>query len=50
MQLAYQKNDALLEDIARARAEERSRVWWLGQSGFLIYTPAATILFDPYLY
>ena len=49
MQLAYQKNDALLEDIARARAEERSRVWWLGQSGFLVYTPAATILFDPYL-
>jgi len=49
MQPAYQKNDALLEDISRARAEERSRVWWLGQSGFLVYTPAATILFDPYL-
>ncbi len=49
MQQAYQKDDALLEDIARARAEGRSRVWWLGQSGFLVHTPAATILFDPYL-
>ncbi len=49
MQSAFQKDDALLEDIARARAEGRSRVWWLGQSGFLVHTPAATILFDPYL-
>jgi len=49
MQEAYQKDDALLDDIARARAEGRSRVWWLGQSGFLIHTPDATILFDPYL-
>lgn len=49
MQEAYQKDDALLEDIARTRAEGRSRVWWLGQSGFLVHTPAATILFDPYL-
>ncbi len=49
MQRAFQKDDALLEDIARARAEGRSRIWWLGQSGFLVHTPAATILFDPYL-
>lgn len=24
-------------------------MWWLGQSGFLVVTPQATILFDPYL-
>lgn len=49
MKPAFLKDDALLEDIARARAEKRSRVWWLGQSGFLVHTPEATILFDPYL-
>lgn len=49
MNPAYQKDDALLDDIARARAEGRSRVWWLGQSGFLVVTTEATILFDPYL-
>lgn len=46
---AFQKDEALLDDIARTRAEGRSRVWWLGQSGFLVVTPQATVLFDPYL-
>ena len=49
MKPAFQKDDILLADIAAARAEGRSRLWWLGQSGFLVVTPAATILFDPYL-
>ena len=49
MKSAYQKDDALLADIDRARAEGRTRLWWLGQSGFLLCTPAGTILFDPYL-
>ena len=49
MKPAFQKEDALLADIARARAEGRSRLWWLGQSGFLLYTSAGTVLFDPYL-
>lgn len=39
----------MLADIAQARVEGRSRVWWLGQSGFLVVTPGGTILFDPYL-
>jgi L-ascorbate metabolism protein UlaG (beta-lactamase superfamily) len=46
---AFQKDEALLADIARARAEGRDRIWWLGQSGFLAFTRAATVLFDPYL-
>lgn len=46
---AFQKDAALLADIARARAEGRPRVWWLGQSGFLVVTAGSTILFDPYL-
>ena len=49
MKRAFQKDDALLADIARARAEGRARIWWLGQSGFLLHTPGCTILFDPYL-
>ncbi len=49
MKPAFQKDDALLADIARARAEGRSRLWWLGQSGFLLHSRSVTILFDPYL-
>ncbi|MCW5552592.1 MAG: MBL fold metallo-hydrolase [Verrucomicrobiae bacterium] len=49
MKLAFQTNDALLADIARARAEGCARLWWLGQSGFLVCTKEATVLFDPYL-
>lgn len=49
MKPAFQKNDALLADIAQAQAEGRARLWWLGQSGFLVCTKEATVLFDPYL-
>jgi L-ascorbate metabolism protein UlaG (beta-lactamase superfamily) len=49
MKPAFQKDDALLADIARARAEGRARLWWLGQSGFLLFTRGGTVLFDPYL-
>lgn len=49
MKAAFQKDDALLADIARARAEGRARLWWLGQSGFLLHTHTGTVLFDPYL-
>jgi L-ascorbate metabolism protein UlaG (beta-lactamase superfamily) len=49
MKPALQKDDWLLVDVARTRAEGRSRLWWLGQSGFLLCTRSGTILFDPYL-
>jgi L-ascorbate metabolism protein UlaG (beta-lactamase superfamily) len=49
MKPAFQKDDELLADIARAAADGRDRLWWLGQSGFLLRTRGATILFDPYL-
>lgn len=49
MNHAHQKDEALLADIAQARAAGRSKLWWLGQSGFLVVTPQATVLFDPYL-
>ena len=63
MKPAFQKDEALLADIARARAsiqysvfsiqssphDARVRLWWLGQSGFLLHTRAGAVLFDPYL-
>ncbi len=47
---AYQKDDALLADI-RATFDEPSgfRIWWLGQSGFLLQWRSKHLLFDPYL-
>lgn len=49
MKAAYQKDDALLADIEKSRQFGETKIWWLGQSGFLVVTPVGTILFDPYL-
>lgn len=49
MKAAFQKDDALLRDIAEARERNRSRLWWLGQSGFLLLAGGKSVLFDPYL-
>jgi L-ascorbate metabolism protein UlaG (beta-lactamase superfamily) len=49
MKPAGQKDDALLQDIADARARGLTRLWWLGQSGFLVHAAGKSILFDPYL-
>jgi L-ascorbate metabolism protein UlaG (beta-lactamase superfamily) len=47
---AYQKDGALVADIARtARQMEGFRVWWLGQSGFLLQWQGHHLLLDPYL-
>jgi L-ascorbate metabolism protein UlaG (beta-lactamase superfamily) len=47
---AFQKDDALLADIARAdRSGDRFHLWWLGQSGFLLQWTGRHLLFDPYL-
>ena len=50
MIVAYQKDDALLADI-RATSDEPGgfRLWWLGQSGFLLQWRGKHLLFDPYL-
>lgn len=49
MKAAFQKEDALLADIASARSRNARRLWWLGQSGFLLLADGHTVLFDPYL-
>ncbi|WP_337043403.1 MBL fold metallo-hydrolase [Emticicia sp. 17c] len=47
---AYQKDQQLLTDIESTMAvTEGFRVWWLGQSGFLIQYQGKHLLFDPYL-
>ena len=47
---AYLKDDALLADIAATEhSEHRFRLWWLGQSGFLLQWAGHHLLFDPYL-
>ncbi|MDI1312838.1 MBL fold metallo-hydrolase [Prosthecobacter sp.] len=47
---AFQKDDALLADIAAASTDEDTlHVWWLGQSGFLVQWAGERLLVDPYL-
>ena len=48
MKAAFRKDDALLADVAALRPGGAA-IWWLGQSGFLLRAPSATVLFDPYL-
>ena len=44
-----QKDDALLGDISSFRSDNAFKVWWLGQSGFLIKWHNKHLLLDPYL-
>jgi L-ascorbate metabolism protein UlaG (beta-lactamase superfamily) len=44
-----QRGEALVRDIRDADVSRGFAVWWLGQSGFLIKSPAGVLLFDPYL-
>jgi L-ascorbate metabolism protein UlaG (beta-lactamase superfamily) len=43
-------DDAFVADVARTRPEAHGfRLWWLGQSGFLIQWQGRHLLLDPYL-
>ncbi|GHB70739.1 MBL fold metallo-hydrolase [Persicitalea jodogahamensis] len=47
---AFQKDDTLLADIRATFGEQNGfRLWWLGQSGFLLQWRGRHLLFDPYL-
>jgi len=47
---AFQKDEALFADITAARQPTgQLRIWWLGQSGFLLQYNGKHLLFDPYL-
>ena len=44
------KDDDFLADVGRASASaDELRVWWLGQSGFLVRHGGSLLLLDPYL-
>lgn len=46
----FQSHDALLADIrASDRRDGGFRLWWLGQSGFLLQWEGVHVLLDPYL-
>ncbi|AMY07087.1 putative L-ascorbate-6-phosphate lactonase UlaG [Luteitalea pratensis] len=50
MIVPVQKDDELLLDIGAADARDgHVRLWWLGQSGFLVQFDGAHLLLDPYL-
>ncbi len=44
-----QQNQDIVNDISSYQSETNFKVWWLGQSGFLIKYQDSTLLFDPYL-
>lgn len=47
---AFKKDDFLLKEIKSHAAKDDSlRIWWLGQSGFLVQWQEHHVLFDPYL-
>jgi L-ascorbate metabolism protein UlaG (beta-lactamase superfamily) len=47
---AFQKDGAFLADIARPSAKpDELKLWWLGQSGFLVRFDGRFLLLDPYL-
>ena len=46
---ALLRDEAFLADLARPLAAEEMRIWWLGQSGFLVRCGGKTLLLDPYL-
>ncbi len=49
MKSAFQKDETFLADVCRALDSGGRRLWWLGQSGFLIIQNGCAIILDPYL-
>ncbi len=46
---AIKKDDAFLAEVALPVAPDGLRIWWLGQSGFLVRHGEGLLLLDPYL-
>lgn len=43
------RDDAFLADVRSRREQPGVRLWWLGQSGFLVQSGGRHLLIDPYL-
>jgi L-ascorbate metabolism protein UlaG (beta-lactamase superfamily) len=46
---AFHKDQDFLDQVRRGLASGQRRLWWLGQSGFLVINEGRAIVFDPYL-
>ena len=49
MQPAFQKDAAFVTDVRRMIEAGERRLWWLGQSGFLLAQNGRAVVLDPYL-
>jgi L-ascorbate metabolism protein UlaG (beta-lactamase superfamily) len=49
MKTAFQRDDAFLSNVRAAISSGQRKLWWLGQSGFLIVHRGRGIILDPYL-
>jgi L-ascorbate metabolism protein UlaG (beta-lactamase superfamily) len=49
MKAAFQTGETFLSDVRRALANSEKKLWWLGQSGFLLVQNGRALLLDPYL-
>src|SRR5437016_1694129 len=49
MKAAFQKDASFLNDVRGALAGGQRKLWWLGQSGFLIVDRGRAVVLDPYL-
>jgi L-ascorbate metabolism protein UlaG (beta-lactamase superfamily) len=49
MKSAFQRDEAFLSDVRAAVSSGQRKLWWLGQSGFLIVDRGRAIVLDPYL-
>jgi L-ascorbate metabolism protein UlaG (beta-lactamase superfamily) len=49
MKPAFQKDSQFIADVRRALRAGEFRLWWLGQSGFLVVRNGRAIVLDPYL-
>jgi L-ascorbate metabolism protein UlaG (beta-lactamase superfamily) len=45
----FQKDEAFLADVRRVLAQGSRKLWWLGQSGFLVVQQGRALVLDPYL-
>src|SRR5260370_34685877 len=49
MKPAFQKSQAFIADVRSVLASRSQRLWWLGQSGFLVAHNGRALVLDPYL-
>jgi L-ascorbate metabolism protein UlaG (beta-lactamase superfamily) len=49
VKLAAQTDEVFLNDVRQTLASGQRRLWWLGQSGFLLVQKGRALVLDPYL-